>query len=210
MVYIAYCGRTFPPCPPYTHVNVILSIWTLPFFVSHHYYSHWHRTQITPHNRRDEQYDQLSLGYPPPPKKKNLPRPHFSGREMVGWSLKKKQLPTHRGSLGTFIRVHITILGMGCNVLKVVTMGALDRVLMSHVDFKKYTCRPDESKKCSCCPVNTKKFPCPIMSLFVQISCRMSLRPKTPHVALSIFFFFFFFFFLCFISEHIQDLSWSS
>ena len=48
---------------------------------------------------------------------------------------------------------------------------------MSHVDFKKYICRPVEFKKCSCHPVKFKKLPCP-MSLSFQISCRMSLRPK--------------------------------
>ena len=46
---------------------------------------------------------------------------------------------------------------------------------MSHVDFKKYICRPVEFKKCSCCPVEFKKLPCP-MSLDFQISCRMSLK----------------------------------
>ena len=33
-------------------------------------------------------------------------------------------------------------------------------VLMSHVDFKKYICRPVELKKCSCPPVEFKKLPC--------------------------------------------------
>ena len=58
-------------------------------------------------------------------------------------------------------------------------------VLMYHVDFKKYVCRPVEFKKCSCRPVEFKKLPCP-MSLSLQISCCMSLRPKRLHVALSI------------------------
>ena len=58
-------------------------------------------------------------------------------------------------------------------------------VLMSHVDFKQYVCRPVEFKKCSCRPVEVKKLPCP-MPLSFHISCGMSLRPKIPHVALSI------------------------
>ena len=59
------------------------------------------------------------------------------------------------------------------------------RVLMLHVDFKKYICRPVEFKKCSCHPVEFKKLPCP-MALSLQISCRMSPRSKRPNVTLSI------------------------
>ena len=64
-------------------------------------------------------------------------------------------------------------------------IGALDGVLMSHVDFKKYICCPVEFKKCVCHHVELKKFPCP-MSLSFQITGRMSLESSIrPHVALS-------------------------
>ena len=69
-------------------------------------------------------------------------------------------------------------VGWDMAIIKPDSTGALDGggggpVL--HVDFKKAQCRPVEFKKC----------PCP-MSLSLYISCRMSLRPKMPHVALSI------------------------
>ena len=35
---------------------------------------------------------------------------------------------------------------------------------MSHVNFKKYKCRPVQFKKYSCCTVDLKKSPCPYVS----------------------------------------------
>ena len=46
---------------------------------------------------------------------------------------------------------------------------------MSHVDYKKWQCRPVDLKKVPCRPVDLKKVP-----------CRMSLRPKKGRVAMSI------------------------
>ena len=48
-------------------------------------------------------------------------------------------------------------------------------VPMSHVDYKKWKCRPVEFKKTSCRPVEFKK-----------TSCRLSLKPKMGRVPLSI------------------------
>ena len=65
-------------------------------------------------------------------------------------------------------------------------IGALDGgVLSLHVKFKKPQCRPVEFKKCSCRPVEFKKCSCRPVE-FKKCSCPMSLRPKIPHVALSI------------------------
>ena len=65
-----------------------------------------------------------------------------------------------------------------CSSLSLVSglIGALEGGSpMSHDDFNKYVC----------CPVDFKKLPC-LMSLSFQISCHMPLRPKIPHVTLSI------------------------
>ena len=62
-------------------------------------------------------------------------------------------------------------------------IGALDGILMPHVDFKKYICSPVKFKRCVCHPVELKKLPCP-MSLYFQITGRMSLGSIRPHVAL--------------------------
>ena len=70
----------------------------------------------------------------------------------------------------------------------VVLNGALDGeggVLILHVEFKKAQCRPVEFKKCSCRPVEFKKCSCRTVE-FKKCSCPMSLKPKIPHVALSI------------------------
>ena len=68
-------------------------------------------------------------------------------------------------------------------------IGALDGggggVLILHVEFKKAQCRPVEFKKCSCRPVEFKKCSCRPVE-FKKCPCPMSLRPKIPHVALSI------------------------
>ena len=54
---------------------------------------------------------------------------------------------------------------------------------MSHVKFNKALCCPLNVKKCSRRPVEFEKCP---MSLPFSISDRVSLRPKMPHVALSV------------------------
>ena len=58
-------------------------------------------------------------------------------------------------------------------------------VLILHVEFKKAQCCPVEFKNCSCRPIEFKKCSCrPVY--FKKCPCPMSLRPKIPHVALSI------------------------
>ena len=72
---------------------------------------------------------------------------------------------------------------------KKINIGALDGggggVLSLHVEFKKPQCRPVEFKKCSCRPVEFKKSSYRPVE-FKKSSSPMSLRPKIPHVALSI------------------------
>ena len=46
-------------------------------------------------------------------------------------------------------------------------------VPMSHVEYKKWLCRPVDLKKTSCRPADVRK-----------ASCRISLRPKKGHVSL--------------------------
>ena len=58
-------------------------------------------------------------------------------------------------------------------------------VPMSHVDCKKWLCRPVEFKKSSCRPVDFKKSPCHPVE-FKRGPCRMSLSPRKGRVALSI------------------------
>ena len=50
-------------------------------------------------------------------------------------------------------------------------------VPMSHVDYKKWLCRPVEFKKDPCRPVDFKEHPCRHVE-FKKQPCRMSLRPK--------------------------------
>ena len=57
-------------------------------------------------------------------------------------------------------------------------------VPMSHVDFKKWLCRPVEFKKGPCRRVEFKRRPCRPVE-FKKVPCRLSLRPKHGCVAVS-------------------------
>ena len=107
-----------------------------------------------------------------------------------------------------FVRPMFTygLIKTGCLCSSTNLIGALDGgVLILHVEFQKTQCRPVEFKKCSCRPVEFKKCSCRPVEFkkcscrpveFKKCSCRpveskkcscpMSLRPKIPHVALSI------------------------
>ena len=56
---------------------------------------------------------------------------------------------------------------------------------MSHVDYKKWLCRPVEFEKRPCHPVGFKKWPCHPVK-FKKRPCCMSLSPKNGRVAVSI------------------------
>ena len=58
-------------------------------------------------------------------------------------------------------------------------------VPMSHVDYKKWQCRPVEFKETTCHPVDLKKTSCHYVG-FRKVPCRMSLMPEKSHVAMSI------------------------
>ena len=58
---------------------------------------------------------------------------------------------------------------------------------MSHVDFKKYKFHPVEFKNAHVALSNLRNCHVLCHYFFIsQFSCRMSFRPKRPHVALSI------------------------
>ena len=74
----------------------------------------------------------------------------------------------------------------GYNMEDIGILGALDGgVMILHVEFKKAQCRPVDFKKCSYRPVEFKKCSCRPVE-FKKCSCPMLLKPKIPHVALSI------------------------
>ena len=56
---------------------------------------------------------------------------------------------------------------------------------MSHVDYKRWSCRPVDFKKTSCHPVDFKKTSCHPVD-FKKVPCRMILRPIKCRVAMSI------------------------
>ena len=81
-------------------------------------------------------------------------QPCVVGNECVAEGPNERPCPPQLGR----ICLHPSYLGL--TTLSSPTWGPRRGVLMSHVDFKKYICRPVEFKKCSCRPVEFKKLPC--------------------------------------------------
>ena len=66
-----------------------------------------------------------------------------------------------------------------------VIWGLDEEVPMSHVDYRKWYCRPVNFRKVPCHPVDFKKTSCRRVD-FKKVSCCMSLMPKKGRVAVSI------------------------